>query len=147
LSSSSTAAIVKVLEGLGKMESTPAMLTIGILVIEDIITVVIISTLHSSITTGSFDFQQIALTVAKIGIFIGGAIAAGVLVIPRLIALAEKMQRYEITLMLSLGIAFALSFVSYQLGFSAAVGAFLAGVAISGSKFSEQITYLISPTR
>ena len=147
LSSSSTAAIVKVLEGLGRMESTPAILTIGVLVIEDLITVVIISTLHSSIAGGGFDSQQIALTIAKVGLFIGGTIAAGVVLVPRLISLAEKMQRYEITLMFSLGLAFALSFMSYELGFSAAVGAFLAGVAISGSRFSERITYLVAPIR
>jgi CPA2 family monovalent cation:H+ antiporter-2 len=43
--------------------------------------------------------------------------------------------------------AFALSFASYELGLSAAMGAFLAGVIIASSKFSEQISYLISPTR
>ena len=147
LSSSSTAAIVKILEGLGRMETTAATVTIGILVIEDIITVVIISALHSGVVTGSFDISQIAFTGGKIGLFIGGAIAVGILFVPKLMSLINKLERYEITVMFALGLAFGLSFLSYQLGFSAAVGAFLAGVIIAGSKMSEQITYLISPTR
>jgi Kef-type K+ transport system membrane component KefB len=40
----------------------------------------------------------------------------------------------------ALGNAFGLAFLSsQQLGFSAATGAFLAGVVIAGSKFSELI--------
>ena len=37
--------------------------------------------------------------------------------------------------------------MSYELGFSAATGAFLAGVIIAGSRFSEDITNLITPIR
>jgi CPA2 family monovalent cation:H+ antiporter-2 len=147
LSSSSTAAIVKVLEGLGKIESTPAVLTIGILVIEDLITVMIISALHAGVATGTFGLSEIALTAGKIGLFMGSTITIGVLLVPRLISLVERLERYEITIMLVLGMAFALSFASYELGLSAAMGAFLAGVIIASSKFSEQISYLISPTR
>src|SRR5207237_7266669 len=62
-------------------------------------------------------------------------------------ALIAKLERYEITIMFALGTAFGLAFLSYELGFSAATGAFLAGVIIAGSKFSEQISVMISPTR
>ncbi|HEY7505977.1 MAG TPA: cation:proton antiporter, partial [Nitrososphaera sp.] len=58
-----------------------------------------------------------------------------------------RLERYELTIMLALGMAFGLAFLSYSLGFSAATGAFLAGVIIAGSKFSEQISTMISPTR
>ena len=37
--------------------------------------------------------------------------------------------------------------MSYSLGFSAATGAFLAGVILAGSRFSGDITTLITPTR
>jgi len=147
ISISSTAIIVKVLEDAGKMESTQAILVIGISVIEDLIAVVIISAMHAGVLNGTVEFSQIALTVAKIGLFMGVTIGAGVLAIPRLFALVSKLERYEITVMLALGLAFGLAFTSSQLGFSAATGAFLAGVCIAGSKFSEQITNLISPTR
>jgi monovalent cation:H+ antiporter-2, CPA2 family len=147
ISITSTAIIVKVLEESGKMESSQAILVIGISVIEDLVAVVIISAMHSGVVSGSFEVSQVIFTVAKIGLFIGGTIAAGVLLIPRLFSLVAKLDRYEITIMLALGLAFGLSFASSELGFSAATGAFLAGVCIAGSRFSEQITNLISPTR
>ena len=147
ISISSTAIIVKVLEDMGKIESTSAVLMIGVLVIEDLAAILIISAMHSGIVSGSFAFTEILVTMGEIGLFIGGTIVAGVLIMPRLFALIAKLERYEITIMFALGTAFGLAFLSYQLGFSAATGAFLAGVIIAGSKFSEQISVMISPTR
>ncbi|HEU4605428.1 MAG TPA: cation:proton antiporter, partial [Nitrososphaera sp.] len=147
LSISSTAIIVKVLEEMGKMESSSAILMIGVLVIEDLVAILIISAMHSGIVSGSFELTEIMVTIGEIGLFIGGTIAAGVLIMPRIFALIAKLERYEITIMFALGTAFGLAFLSYQLGFSAATGAFLAGVIIAGSKFSEQISVMISPTR
>lgn len=147
LSISSTAIIVKVLEDMGKIESTSAILMIGVLVIEDLVAILILSAMHSGIVGGSFGFTEILVTMGEIGLFIGGTIGAGVLVMPRLFSIIAKLERYEITIMFALGTAFGLAFLSYQLGFSAATGAFLAGVIIAGSKFSEQISVMISPTR
>jgi CPA2 family monovalent cation:H+ antiporter-2 len=147
LSISSTAIIVKVLEDMGKMESPSAMLMIGVLVIEDIVAIVILSSIHSGVVSGSFEVGQILFTIGKIGLFIGGTIAAGMLFVPKLFALVAKLERYELTIMLALGMAFGLAFLSHELGFSAATGAFLAGAIIAGSKFSEQISTMISPTR
>jgi K+:H+ antiporter len=147
LSISSTAIIVKVLEDMGKIESTSAILMIGVLVIEDLAAILIISAMHSGIVSGSFEFTEILTTMGEIGLFVGGTIAAGVLLMPRIFALIAKLERYEITIMFALGTAFGLAFLSYQLGFSAATGAFLAGMIIAGSKFSEQISVMISPTR
>ncbi len=147
LSISSTAIIVKVLEDMGKIESTSAILMVGVLVIEDLVAILIISAMHSGVVSGSFAFTEILMTMGKIGLFIGGTIGAGVLVMPKIFALIAKLERYEITIMFALGTAFGLAFLSYELGFSAATGAFLAGVIIAGSKFSEQISVMISPTR
>ncbi|MGI0014325.1 MAG: cation:proton antiporter [Nitrososphaera sp.] len=147
LSISSTVIIIKVLEDMGKLESTSAILMIGVLVIEDLVAIVIISAISSGVVSGAFDIGQIFTTIGSIGLFIGGTIAVGVLVMPKLFSLVARLDRYELTIMLALGTAFGLAFLSYQLGFSAATGAFLAGVIIAGSKFSEQISIMISPTR
>jgi CPA2 family monovalent cation:H+ antiporter-2 len=147
LSISSTAIIVKVLEDMGRIESTSAILMIGVLVIEDLVAILIISAMHSGVVSGSFALTETLVTMGEIGLFTGGTIGAGVLIMPRLFALIAKLERYEITIMFALGTAFGLAFLSYQLGFSAATGAFLAGVIIAGSKFSEQISVMISPTR
>lgn len=147
ISVSSTAIIVKVLEDMGKMEATSSMLMIGVLVIEDLVAVVMISAMHAGVVSGSFDVLQILMTIGQIALFIGGTIAAGVIFMPKIFALIARLERYEITVMFALGTAFGLAFLSHQLGFSAATGAFLAGVIIAGTRFSEQVSNLITPTR
>jgi CPA2 family monovalent cation:H+ antiporter-2 len=147
LSISSTAIIVKVLEDAGKMETTSALLLTGILVIEDIIAIVMLSTIHSTVITGSVEFSVIMWTLAKIGMFFGVTLTLGIFIVPKIFNLIAKLERYEITITFALGLAFGLSFLTYSLGFSAATGAFLAGVIIAGSKFSEDISLLITPTK
>ena len=64
----------------------------------------------------------------------------------------EKIFRYlvkfhyrELNLMLAIFIPFAFSILSYKLGFSYALGAFIAGVLLSGSDFHLQIVSDIVP--
>ena len=147
LSISSTAVIIKVLEDRGSMETTSGLLLTGVLVIEDIIAIVMISTMHSGIVTGSFEFSVLIWTIAKIGIFFASTLTLGILLVPKLFNLIAKLERFEITITFALGLAFGLSFLTYNLGFSAATGAFLAGVIIAGSKFSDDISTLITPIR
>lgn len=147
ISVSSTAIIVKVLEDTGQMETTSATLMIGVLIIEDLLAIVILSTLSSTVTAGVFDFESLGWSLLKILVFIGGTIGAGVLLMPRLFEALSRLERYEITFIVALGIAFGLSYLSYELGFSIATGAFLAGVIIASSRFSEDLASLISPTR
>ena len=147
LSISSTAVIIKVLEDRGSMETTSGLLLTGVLVIEDIIAIVLLSTLHSGIVTGTFELSVLIWTIAKIAIFFATTITLGILVVPRLFNLISKLERFEITIIFALGLAFGLSYLTHTLGFSAATGAFLAGVIIAGSKFSEEISTLITPIR
>lgn len=147
LSISSTAIIVKVLEEMDVIEEPSSILIIGVLVIEDIIAAVLISTLHSSVLSGAFSFDQMIWEIAKISMFIGGTVTLGCLGMPKVFSLLSNIPRYEITILVALGLAFGLSFLSHELGFSAVTGAFLAGVILAGSRFSEDIINLITPIR
>lgn len=147
LSISSTAIIVKVLEDTGRMETTSALLLTGVLVIEDIIAIVMLSTMHSTVMSGSVEYSVIMWTIVKIGMFFAGTLTLGIFIVPKIFDLIARLERYEITITFALGLAFGLSFLTYNLGFSAATGAFLAGVIIAGSKFSEDISLLITPTK
>jgi CPA2 family monovalent cation:H+ antiporter-2 len=147
LSISSTAVIIKVLEDKGAIDSTSGILLTGVLIIEDIIAIIMISTMHSAVVTGSLELPVLAWTIAKIGMFFAATLVLGILIVPRLFSVVARLERFEITITLALGLAFGLSFLTHQLGFSAATGAFLAGVIIAGSRFSDDISTLITPIR
>jgi monovalent cation:H+ antiporter-2, CPA2 family len=69
-STSSTAIIIKVLEDMGKIKIKSATLIIGVLIIEDLVAIVIISALHSSIiVSGSIDFMQFQMIICEIGLY------------------------------------------------------------------------------
>lgn len=147
LSISSTAIIVKVLEDMGKMDSTSGLLLTGILVIEDLVAIIMISTMHATVIGGAFDFTNTLLIIGKIGVFFAGTLGLGILVIPKIFGFISNFERFELSIIFALGFAFGLSFLTHELGFSAATGAFLAGTIIGNSRFSEQVSILISPTR
>ncbi|MFI5405306.1 MAG: cation:proton antiporter [Nitrososphaerales archaeon] len=147
LSISSTAIIVKVLEDMDVIQEPSSILIIGILIIEDLIAAILISTLHSSVLLGAFSFDDMLWKIAEIGMFIGGTVVLGCFGMPKIFSALANFERYEFTILVALGLAFGLSFLSYSLGFSAATGAFLAGVILAGSRFSGDITTLITPTR
>lgn len=147
LSVSSTAIIVKVLEDMGVMEEDTSRLLIGILIIEDLAATVLLSSIHSSILVGSFDLETISWKMVQLGLFIGGTIILGILAMPKIFSFISNLERYEFTVLAAVGLAFGLSYLSYYLGFSAATGAFLAGVIIAGTRFSDEITNLLTPTR
>ncbi|RDJ31221.1 MAG: cation:proton antiporter [Crenarchaeota archaeon] len=147
LSISSTAIIVKVLEEMDVVQEPSSQLIIGILIIEDLIAAVLISMLHSTILLDTFSLDNTLWLIAQIGMFIGLTALIGCLSIPKLFSFLSNFERYEFMILAALGLAFGLSYLSYSLGFSAATGAFLAGVILAGTRFSDDISTLIAPTR
>jgi CPA2 family monovalent cation:H+ antiporter-2 len=147
LSISSTAIIVKVLEEMDVIQEPTSTLIIGVLIIEDLIAAVMISTLHSSVLVGTFSFEDTLWKIGQIVMFIGGTIALGCFGMPKVFSILANFERYEFIILVALGMAFGLSFLSYELGFSVATGAFLAGVIIAGSRFTDEITSLVTPIR
>jgi CPA2 family monovalent cation:H+ antiporter-2 len=147
LSISSTAIIVKVLEDMDVIQEPSSILIIGVLIIEDLIAAVLISTLHSTVLLDAFSIDDMMWKIVQIGMFIGGTVVLGCLGMPKIFSALSNFERYEFTILVALGLAFGLSFLSYSLGFSAATGAFLAGVILAGSRFSDDISTLIAPTR
>ena len=58
-----------------------------------------------------------------------------------------KFHQHEVLLLVVLGVAFGLSFLSYQLGISVAAGAFFAGVLVAESKVHAVTRILATPIR
>ena len=79
--------------------------------------------------------------------FIFGVLLLGSKTIPKLINFIGKFHQHEVLLLVVLGLAFGLSFLSYQIGISVATGAFFAGVLIAESKVHAVTRILATPIR
>jgi len=145
LGSSSTVVIAKVLTGMGKMKDVSTTIMMGVLVVEDLAVVLILSILSSVVGT-NIDTSQLALTLGKILLFLFGAAVIGLTVIPRAMNWASKTrsgeehsEQDEVIMLTALGLCFGLAIMSDFVGLSMAMGAFLMGIFIAESKVGESI--------
>ena len=147
LSISSTAIIVKILSDLGRIKKESSILVLGILIVEDVIAVILISTLQSVALVGTVSIEKIAVVIAVAAGLIIGTFTIGTKVIPPLIDRVASAENKEILLLSVLGVCFGYALLANVVGLSVAIGAFLAGVLVAESKSAEVSKILSSPIK
>ena len=147
LSISSTAIIVKILEETGRIKKESSILILGILIVEDVIAVILISSLQSIALVGTVSIDSIIAVVAVAIILIVGTFTVGTRVIPPLIDRVAAAEHREILLLSVLGVCFGYALLANIVGLSVAIGAFLAGVLVAESKSAEVAKILSSPIK
>ena len=147
LSISSTAIIVKIFEELGRIKKESSILVLGILIIEDIIAVILISSLESIALVGTVSIENVAVIAAVAAGLIIGTFTIGTKVIPPLIDRVASAENKEILLLSVLGVCFSYALLANLVGLSVAIGAFLAGVLVAESKSAEVSKILSSPIK
>jgi len=147
LASSSTAIIAKVLSDMGKIKETSASIMLGILVVEDLIVVMLLSLITVASHNGSLNFAMISIQLGKILAFLIGSILLGIFVISKITNRMVQMGNNEVVILVVLGFVFGLSIIASLLGFSVAIGAFLMGVIMAGTRCVDCIITLISPVK
>lgn len=147
LSISSTAIIVKILEDMGRIKKESSILVLGILIVEDVIAVILISSLQSIALVGSVSIESIIVVVLVATGLIVGTFTVGTRVIPPLIDRVAAAEHREILLLSVLGVCFGYALFANIVGLSVAIGAFLAGVLVAESKSAEVAKLLSSPIK
>ncbi len=147
LSISSTAIIVKILTDAGKIKKESSILVLGILIVEDVIAVILISSLQSIALVGSVSFESIIVVIIVASGLIIGTFTVGTRVIPPLIDKVAAAEHKEILLLSVLGVCFGYALLANIVGLSVAIGAFLAGVLVAESKSAEVSKMISSPIK
>lgn len=148
LSITSTVVTIKVLEDLGWIKSRSSTLVLGMLIVEDVFVVTALSVLQSfAANGGELSVPNLAVSLGVTGAFITGILVLGSKFVPRIIDKAGKTNDYALLLIVILGLAFGLSFVSAGIGLSSAIGAFLAGVLVAESNSAAVARILTLPLR
>jgi monovalent cation:H+ antiporter-2, CPA2 family len=145
LASSSTTIIAKVLGDLGKIKETSSIIMLGILVVEDVTVVIILSMLQNLAVANTISLTSVSILLIKLAVFVGGTLTVGFLVLPRIIDRVAKVESHELLYILMLGLCFGFSILANQLGFSVAIGAFLIGVVAARARSREKINLEIDP--
>jgi CPA2 family monovalent cation:H+ antiporter-2 len=147
LSISSTAIIVKIFEEMGRIKTESSILVLGILIVEDVIAVILISSLQSIALVGSVSIESVIVVIMVAAGLIVGTFTIGTKIIPPLIDRVAAAEHREILLLSVLGVCFGYSLLANIVGLSVAIGAFLAGVLVAESKSAEVAKILSSPIK
>ncbi len=147
LSISSTAIIVKIFEEMGRIRKESSILVLGILIVEDVIAVILISSLQSIALVGSVSIESVIVVILVAAGLIVGTFTLGTRIIPPLIDKVAAAEHREILLLSVLGVCFGYALLANIVGLSVAIGAFLAGVLVAESKSAEVAKILSSPIK
>jgi len=147
LSISSTAVIAKILEEMGRIKRESTILVLGILIVEDVIAVILISSLQSIALVGTVSIESILIIIIVATGLIVGTFTIGTRIITPLIDRVAASEHHEILLLSVLGVCFGYALLANIVGLSVAIGAFLAGVLVAESKSSEVSKLLASPIK
>jgi monovalent cation:H+ antiporter-2, CPA2 family len=150
MSITSTVVTVRVLEELGMLRDKSSLLILGISIVEDILAISILAILQSVAAAGGSDnisIVSIAISIIVVGGFIGSILIIGSKYMPKIIDRVGRTNDYTLLLIVTLALAFGLSFVAQGLGLSVATGAFLAGVLVAESKSASVAKIVTIPLR
>jgi CPA2 family monovalent cation:H+ antiporter-2 len=147
LSVSSTVIIIKVLEELQVIKKESSYLTLGILIIEDVVILSIFAILQSTSISGTVSITEVLMPIGLTVAFIAAVLIIGSKTIPRLVDFVAKTNQSDVLVVAVLGLAFGFAYISNLLGISVAVGAFFAGVLIAESKSHAVTSILTTPIR
>lgn len=156
LSVASTVVLLRAMEDRKLLKTNEGRICVGWLVIEDIAIVLGIVLLPSLAAaaqgeagaTTSATLAALGMTVGKIVIFVALMLFVGARVFPWLIVQVAHLKSRELLSLGTLTLALGIAWVAYELFDSSfALGAFLAGVVLNGSKFTHQIAEDSLPLR
>jgi CPA2 family monovalent cation:H+ antiporter-2 len=147
LSISSTVMVVRTLKEGGYGQKAFAKLTQAILVAEDILAVALLAILAGAASGKGTDALAIAGTFGRMSAFLVLAGGVGILIMPRLLQAVVRIAGEEALLLASLAMAFSFCLLMESVGFSAALGAFLAGALLAGSPLAPALSARIEPLR
>jgi len=139
---SSTFVVVKLLSDQKELLSLHGRIAIGFLLFQDIVAILILSLLGTvEQITGAFIF--LALLKGLLLLCVGYLCSS--LLFPSLFKFTARSK--ELLFLLSLTVLFVFSLFALSLGFSIAIGAFLAGIALANLPYNYEIGARIKPLR
>jgi CPA2 family monovalent cation:H+ antiporter-2 len=144
---SSTMVALKLLEERGELGTVHGRVVAGIALVQDLSLVPIIVVIPA-ITGGEGDAgQAFGLAVAKAVALLLGIYVLGAQVVPRLLGRVAATRSRELFLLSTVALALGTAAVSSLAGLSLAFGAFLAGLLVSESEYSQQTLVEVLPLR
>lgn len=136
---SSSAVISKVLQETGLTHEKTGQYAMGVVVIEDIVAVVMLTLLGSFVQFGHEGAARLGATVGLLGAFVALAGIAGLLIVPWLLRRLSQNAAEELQTLVVAGLLLTLALLAQRAGYSLALGAFLLGAIVAETPHRTQV--------
>ncbi|MBI5235871.1 MAG: cation:proton antiporter [Deltaproteobacteria bacterium] len=147
ISLSSSVIVLKLLMDRGEIHSAHGNLSLGILLFQDICVVLMVMVIQGLGGSSNAGGMNIAKNVSLALVAFVVIVVAVAYIIPRIFARIVKLRNREVFILTIVLVCLGTAWLTSLFGLSLALGAFIAGLAISESEYSNQIVAEVIPFR
>ena len=147
VSVASTMVLARLLSDRGAMATTYGRVMIGITLVEDVAVVFMTVIIPIFSGPGEGRFTRAGWALGKAVLLLIPLALLAMTVVPRVLRRAARTKDQELFLLVAIAICLVSAGVAQAMGFSVALGAFLAGLSISGSKDLHSAHTALIPLR
>ena len=121
-------------------------LALGVLVAQDVVAILAIAALTAAVS-GGLGTGVVTSTAGQLAIFLLLLVIVGLATVPRAIRFLVRIGSREMLVVAVAGFGFGLAVVAERMGYSVALGAFVAGALIAESGEGHRVSTLMAPIR
>jgi len=147
VSISSTTIIMRAFDELGVRTKKFATLVFGILIIQDLVAILLLVMLSTFAVSRQFEGQELLTQILKLTFFLILWFLGGIFFIPTFFKSSRRLLNDETMLILSVALCLLMVMLAVQVGFSAALGAFIMGSILAETTQAERIESLVMSVR
>ena len=140
-----TAIVARTLLERAKRASGWEELAAGTLIAEDILAIILIAFFSSVPHLGNANLSAAVPLLLRFAMFVIVILVAGLLILPRILQAAERTGMEEVRSLVIISSCFGFALLTQKLGYSAALGAFLAGAMASTGGPTAKLQETIAP--
>lgn len=147
LSVSSTTIIVKAFDELGLKGKGFVSIVFGILIVEDLISILLLVLLSSVAITQTLSGAEVMNTSLRFGFFLILWFLLGIYLLPTFLNRVKVFLSDETILIVSVGLCLLMVIIATKVGFSPALGAFIMGSLLAETREGKRIEHIILPVK
>ncbi len=144
---SSTMVLVRLLQDRGELHSRHGRIMIGTALAEDLVVVVLIVLIPALAALQGRGFEELGLAFLRAALILVPFVYLAVRVMPYLMTRVARTNNPELFLLVALAVGVGMAALTQAVGLSLALGAFLAGLTISGSDYAHETLARLLPLR
>jgi CPA2 family monovalent cation:H+ antiporter-2 len=120
---------------------------LGVLVLQDVVAIALIAAMTAVAAGGGLQPRELATTLAELAATLAGMLVIGMLVVPPMVRAVARLDSPETMTVAATGLCFAMALLAERLGYSVALGAFIAGILVAESGQGHKTEHVIGPVR